>query len=445
MFNSSEKDDLEAAVASLLHKAKEKGATQAAVSASLSRGFSVDLRKGAVDNLEFNRDKGITFLVYSGQRQGVATSSDLSAAALDRCVEKAWYIAKHTDEDPFAGLAPADRMASQMPDLDLYHPWDITPEQAIVLLQEAEAAGMQSDPRIQNSEGVSLNTHAAIGVYGNSHGFLGHTQQTSHSFSCVLLAAEADGKMQRDYDYTCSRRADELENFSLIAKNAAQYAVQRLGSRAIPTGKMPILLSERIAGQIWGKLVAAISGSNLYRDASFLKNSVGQKILNVCVNITENPSIPGGWGSCSFDNEGVTAVKRELVQQGVLNGYLLNSYSARHLGLESTGNAGGAHNLLVHSTGESASELLQKMDRGLLVTELMGMGVNLVTGDFSQGASGFFVEQGQVQYPVEGVTIAGNLKDMFAHIIAIGSDVNRRSYIQSGSILISEMTVAGSD
>lgn len=435
----------EAMILALLDKAKQKGASGAEISASVTEGFNVNVRKGEVDTVEFNRDKGLTMTVYCGQRQGVVSSSDFSEATLDHCLDKAWYIAQHTDEDPAAGLAPKDRMALTAMELDLYHPWQITPQQAIPLLQEAETAAIASDSRISNSEGVNLNTHQSHYVYANSHGFCGGIHSTSHSFSCVLLASDKNGSMQRDYDYTQSRDAATLDNFKEVALRAAQYTIQRLGARTISTGKMPIILSQRMVSQFWGELLSAISGGNLYRDSSFLKGTVGQAILNTCVNIVEDPTVPRGWASSYFDREGVATQKRDLVKAGVLQGYILNSYSARKLGLQTTGNAGGAHNILVQSTGEDEQALLQKMGSGLLVTEVMGMGVNLVTGDYSQGASGFWVEKGIIQYPVEGVTIAGNLKEMFAHVVAIGNDVNTRGYIQSGSVLIGEMMVAGKD
>lgn len=439
------RDHIESTILALLNKAKQKGASAAEASASFSEGFNVSVRKGEVDTVEFNRDKGLTLTVYCGQRQGVVSSSDLSEAALDHCLNKAWTIAQYTDEDLYAGLATKERMAQKEIELDLYHPWEITPEEAIPLLKEAEAVAIASDSRISNSEGVSLNTHQSDYVYANSHGFCGTVRSTSYSFSCVLLATDKNGTMQRDYDYTHSRDRKTLDDFSSVAKRAAEYTVQRLGAQSIPTGKMPIIFSQRMVAGLWGELLAAISGGNLYRDASFLKGTVGKAILNECVSIVEDPHIKRAWASSYFDKEGVATQKRDLVTAGVLRGYILNSYSARRLGLETTGNAGGPHNILVQSTGEDEQTLLQKMSKGLLVTEVMGMGVNLVTGDYSQGASGFWVEQGKIQHAVEGITIAGNLKDMFTNIIAIGSDVNKRSYIESGSVLIAEMMVAGKD
>ncbi len=436
---------IEAMILRLLEKAKQKGATSAEISASMSYGFMVTVRKGEVDTVEFNRDKGLSMTLYAGQRQGMVSSSDFSETSLEHCLDKAWYIAQHTDEDPAAGLAPKNRMASEIKDLDLYHPWQIKPEEAIPLLQEAENSAIVSDPRIHNSEGVNLNTHQSHYVYANSHGFCGSLNSTSHSFSCSLLAQDKNGAMQRDYDYINSRNANGLEDFKKVALRAAKYAVQRLGAKTISTGKMPVLLSQRMVSQFWGELLSAISGGNLYRDASFLKGKVGERVLNACVTIVEDPTLPGAWASSYFDREGVATQKRELVKAGVLQGYILNHYSACRLGLETTGNAGGAHNILVQSTGEDEQALFQKMNTGLLVTEVMGMGVNLVTGDYSQGASGFWIENGLIQHPVEGVTIAGNLKDMFSQIVAIGTDVNMRSYIQSGSVLISEMMVAGKD
>ena len=437
------RDHIESKILALLNKAKQKGASAAEASASFSEGFNVNVRKGEVDTVEFNRDKGLTLTVYCGQRQGVVSSSDLSEQALNHCLDKAWTIAQYTDEDPAAGLAPKQRMAPKEIDLDLYHPWQITPEEAIPLLKEAEAVAIAHDSRISNSEGVNLNTHQSDYVYANSHGFCSAVRSTSHSFSCILLATDKNGSMQRDYEYTHSRDAKTLDDFSAVAKCAAEYTVQKLGAQSISTGKMPVIFSQRMVAGLWGELLAAINGTNLYRDASFLKDTVGKAILNKCVTIVEDPYIKRGWASSYFDKEGVATQKRDLVKAGVLQGYILNSYSARRLGLETTGNAGGAHNILVHSTGEDEQTLLQKMNKGLLVTEVMGMGVNLVTGDYSQGASGFWVEQGKIQHAVEGVTIAGNLSDMFANIVAIGNDVNRRSHIESGSVLIAEMMVAG--
>lgn len=438
-------NQIERTILTLLNKAKQKGATAAEASASISEGFNVNVRKGEVDTVEFNRDKGLTLTVYCGQRQGVVSSSDFSEVALDHCLDKAWAIAQYTDEDPAAGLAPKERMAQKIIELDLYHPWEMTPEKAIPLLKEAEAMAMASDNRISNSEGVNLNTHQSDYVYANSYGFCGTVRSTSHSFSCVLLATDKNGAMQRDYDYTHSRDAKTLEDFDAVAKRAAEYTVQRLGAQSISTGKMPVIFSERMVSGLWGELLAAISGGNLYRDASFLKDMAGKLVLNPCVTIVEDPHIQRGWASSYFDKEGVATQKRDLIKAGVLQGYILNSYSARRLGLETTGNAGGAHNILVQPTGEDPKTLLKKMNTGLLVTEVMGMGVNLVTGDYSQGASGFWVEHGEIQHPVEGVTIAGNLKDIFANIIAIGNDINQRSYIASGSVLVGEMMVAGKD
>ena len=438
-------NQIEAIALNLLEKAKSAGASAAEVSVANTEGFSVNVRKGEVDTVEFNRDKGLTLTLYHGQRQGVVSTSDLSPHALEQCLQKAWYIAQHTDEDPASGLAPADRMAQHAIELDLYHPWAITPEEVIPQLKDAEALAMSSDPRISNSEGVSFDTHQSFSVYANSHGFCGHRQSTSHSFSCVLLASDEKGNMQRDYDYTRSREATALEDFSTVAKRAAMYTTNRLGARIISTAKLPVIFHNRIATQLWSELLAAISGGNLYRDASFLKNKAGQAILNPCVTIIEDPHVLRGFGSCYFDGEGVATSKRHLVQQGILQGYLLSSYSARRLGLATTGNAGGAHNILVQSTGEDETALFRKMGKGLLINDLMGMGINLVTGDFSQGASGYWIENGEIQFPVEGITIAGNLSDMFMNITAIGNDVNQRSAIQSGSILISEMMVAGKD
>jgi len=436
--------ELEQVVGSALARAKEAGASSADADASIQKGLTVSVRLGEVETIEYHRDRGMAVTVYFGHRKGSASTADLRSAAVNLTVDKACAIARHTASDECAGLADADAMAREFPDLDLDHPWTIEPEQAVEIARECEAAGLAVDARLKNSEGASLSTHRGVRVFGNSHGFLAGYPSTSHSLSCALLA-QAGSDMQRDYWYSVSRDAAELQPGPVIGRRAAERAVARLGARRLGTRRAPVLFSPEMARGLYSHLVGAIRGTSQYRRASFLLDAAGQQVLPAFMQMQERPHLPRALASSSFDGEGVATRDRELVHDGVLDGYVLGSYSARKLGLKTTGNAGGVHNLLVSAPGASHgfAELLSQMGSGLYVTELMGQGVNGVTGDYSRGASGFWIEGGAVAYPVHEITIAGNLRDMLRGIVALGTDVDERGAIRCGSVLVEGMTIAG--
>jgi len=438
-----QQDRLKHCIEDALARAGAAGATQAEVSASLSAGLSVTVRMRAVETLEYHRDQGLAVTVYFGTRKGSASTSDLGAAAIEETVGKACSLARYAAEDDCAGLADADRMATIVPDLDLYHPWDLEPPQAIELATRCEAAALDEDPSIRNSEGATVSRHEGVRAYGNSHGFLEAYAETQHSLSCTVLAAR-DGQMERDYEYSVARHAGDLLDGETIGREAAQRAVRRLGSVKLDTRSVPVLYPARLARGLLGHLLGAISGGALYRKATFLLDSVETRVFSDCVTIDELPHLPRGLASAPFDNEGVATADRRLVDAGTLKGYVLGSYYARKLGLESTGNAGGIHTLVVADTGQDPQQLLGMMGTGFLVTELMGHGVNIVTGDYSMGAAGFWVENGEISYPVSEVTVAGHLRDMYRNIVAIGTDVDLRGGIRTGSILVEGMTLAGS-
>jgi PmbA protein len=382
--------------------------------------------------------------VYFNQAKGSASSADLRPDAVREMVRKACAIARHTARDEFAGLADEADIAQEIPDLSLYHPWDISPEQAIELARACEAAGLAVDKRVNNSEGATVSTHRGVRVYGNSHGFLAGYPSTSHSVSCALLAQEADD-MQRDYWYSTARSPAGLEALEYIGRRAGERAVARLGARQLSTRKAPVLFVAELARGLFGHMVSAVQGSSQYRKSSFLLEAAGTQVLPDHVQIQERPHLVGAIASAPFDAEGVATRDRDLVRDGVLQGYILGSYSARKLGLRTTGNAGGIHNLQVGSRhrAQGFDELIAAMDMGLIVTELMGQGVNGVTGDYSRGATGFWVEGGQIRYPVHEVTIAGNLRQMYQGVRAIGSDLDTRGAVLTGSVLLDEVTVAG--
>lgn len=426
----------------ILAEAHAQGATSAEVSVSQGIGFSVTVRLGAVETVEYHRDKGIGITVYFGKRKGSASTSDATSDAVKATVSAACRIARLSGEDPYAGLADAELMAKTYPDLDLHRPWYIEPEQAIAMAQECENQARTFDKRITNSEGASISTYQSVGVYGNSHGFIGGYPASRHSVSCTLVAQDAKG-MQRDGYYTVARDPDDLETIAAVAKEAANRTVKRLGARRLKTCTVPVIFQAEIARGLIGSFLGAISGGSLYRKASFLIDQLGKPVFANHVSLYERPHIPKGFGSAPFDAEGVATRDRDLVSKGVLQGYLLGSYSARKLGMKSTGNAGGAHNILVNASNQDLSTLLKQMGKGLLVTEVMGQGINIVTGDYSRGATGFWVENGEIQYPVEEITIAGNLRDMYTNLVAIANDIDRRGSIHTGSILLESMMVAG--
>lgn len=437
----AELDRLEAVVRDVLRQAGRKGSTQAEVSAHSSQGLSVTVRMGDVDILEHNRDSGINLTVYNGRRKGHASCADLSEASIRECVERAMDIARFTQEDACNGLAPAELLATDFTDLDLWHPVPLDAEAAIERALAIEAAG-RADGRITNSEGASVDAGLGLGVYGNSHGFIGRSSGTRFGQNCVLIAGQGDG-MQRDYSYDSRRCLDDLEDAEITGRQAAERTIRRLNSRKIGTERMPVVLAPEVARSVVGHLVGAVSGSALYRNASFLKDAAGQALFPEWLTIREQPRLLRGQASDCFDGDGVATRERDLVEDGVLTGYVLSTYSARRLGLETTANSGGVRNLALLPGGDGPDDVLRAVARGLLVTEVMGQGVSLVTGDYSRGAAGFVIEDGELAYPVEEVTIASNLRDMFAGIRAAGSDIDTRGNIQAGSILFEQMMVAG--
>jgi PmbA protein len=438
-----EQADLQSIIERALEEARARGASQAEAAVSQDTGLSVGVRLGEVETLEHQRDRSMGITVYFGRRKGSASTADFSLDAVRATVAKACSIARFTAEDACSGLADAALMARQPSNLDLSHPWNIAADHAIEIAKACEASALAFDPRINNSEGASLSTHQGLHVYGNTHGFVGGYPTTSHSLSCVVLAGTGED-MQRDYWYSSSRDWHELEQAEAIGRESARRTIARLGPRRLSTRRAPVLFVPEIARGLIGHFTAAIRGSSQYRQSSFLLNSVGEQVFPPGFSIAERPHIPKAAGSAPFDDEGVATRDRELVADGVVTGYILSSYSARKLGLETTGNAGGPHNLLVKpSLAGGMDALLRRLGTGLLVTELMGQGVNMVTGDYSRGAAGFWVENGSMQYPVAEITIAGNLRDMLKGIAAVGDDVDVRGGTRVGSILLPEMTIAG--
>ena len=435
-------DTLKTLARDVLRVAASQGATSAELDLTESHGQSVTVRRGEVETIEYNRDKGLGVTVYLGQRRGHASSADLSREAIEETVRAALSIARHTAEDDCAGLADAGLLAREPWDPDLYHPWSLPVEQAIVIARECEAAALAADARIGNSEGATVSTHASQFVYANSLGFVGGFPATRHSISCSVVAGEGDG-MQRDDWYSVARVPTGLEAAEAVGREAGRRAAARLGARRLTTRQCPVLFEAPIAASLLSHFASAASGGSLYRKSSFLLDSLGQQIFSPVVRIRDLAHVPRGLASSPFDDEGVATQDREVVRDGVLEGYFLGSYSARKLGMRSTGNAGGTHNLVLDPTDGDLGQLLALMGSGLLVTEMLGHGLNMVTGDYSRGAAGFWVENGAIAYPVQEITVAGNLKAMFRGIVAAGSDVLVRGPRQCGSILVDEMTVAG--
>ena len=428
----------------LLERARALGATQAEVSCSDERGLDVNVRLGEVETVESTRDRGIAVTVYFGQRKGSASTADLQEASLESTVAQACAIARHTEDDAAAGLAEAALMAREFPDLDGWHPWALSADQAVDLALACEAAGREADPRISNSDGASAATAQSLSVYANSHGFIGRERSSHHSIGCALIAGQGDG-MQRDGWYSSALAREDLDDAAGIGRCAAQRTVARLQPRSMATAQMPVLYSPEVARSLIGHLLGAVSGGALYRRASFLLDSVGTRLFPEWFGIEELPLLRRGLRSAAFDGDGVATRNSALVSDGVLQRYVLGSYSARRLGLPTTANAGAVHNLKVAANADDLVSIARQMGEGLLVTELMGQGVNSVTGDYSRGAGGFRIENGEISYPVDGITIAGNLKEMFASIEAVGRDIDRRSHVHTGSILVGRMTVAGND
>jgi len=436
--------ELERVVMQALETAKKSGASQAEADASLSKGLSVTVRLGEVETVEYQRDRGLGVTVYFGTRKGSASTADLGEDSVRETVAKACAIARYTALDDCAGLADPELLARDFPNLQLDFPWDITPDAAVVLARECEAAGLAVDTRLGNSEGASVGSQRGVRVYGNSHDFLAGDCASSHSLSCVLLA-QAGEDMQRDYWYSSARDPEDLEDAASIGRHAAARAIARLGARRLPTGKASVLFAPEVARGFIGHFIGAIRGGAQYRKASFLLGAAGQQVFPSWVQMHERPRLSKAFASANWDGEGVRTQDRELVHDGVVDGYLLGSYSARKLGLRSTGNAGGLHNLLVDPSAGAPdlAALLRQMGKGLLVTELMGQGVNGVTGDYSRGATGFWVEGGELAYPVHEITIAGNLKELYRNVVAIGGDIDLRGGIRMGSLLVDGFTIAG--
>jgi PmbA protein len=436
-------EDLKSIIERALEEARARGASQAEAAVSQDTGLSVGVRLGEVETLEHQRDRSMGITVYFGKRKGSASTADFSLDAVRATVAKACSIARFTAEDVCSGLADAALMTRAPSDLDLAHPWNVTADRAIEIAKSSEAAALKFDPRINNSEGASVATHQGLHVYGNTHGFIGGYPTTSHTVSCVVLAGTGED-MQRDYWYSSSRDWRELEPPEAVGRESARRTIARLGPRKLSTRRAPVLFVPELARGLIGHFIGAIRGSSQYRQSSFLLNSAGQQVFPGGFSIAERPHIPKAMGSAPFDDEGVATRDRELIADGILTGYILSSYSARKLGMQTTGNAGGAHNLVVApNLAGGLDAVLSRLGTGLMVTELMGQGVNMVTGDYSRGAAGFWVENGSLQYPVAEITIAGNLRNMLKSIVAVGDDVDTRGGTRVGSVLVEEMTIAG--
>ncbi|MFT7234577.1 MAG: PmbA protein [Methylophagaceae bacterium] len=441
MTDSVDQAVLQRAAHMVLEQAKLQGATASEAGVSHSTGLSVTVRHGDVEVLEYNKDTSLGLTVYFGDSKASASTSDLSEQAIKDAVAAACGIAKHTEADDCAGLADKALMSTDFPDLSTYHPWDISAEHAIELATECEQAGFDVDKRISNSEGGSVSSHQGGRVYANSHGFIGNSTGTRHSLSCTLISEDSKG-MQRDYWYDLARDANDLASVKSIGQRAAENTLNRLDSQTIATGKYPVVFAADIAASLFGQFISAIRGGALYRQSSFLIDHLGKKIFPEFMHIHEQPHLIKGLGSTSFDSEGVATTARDIIKEGVLQGYVLDSYSARKLNMTTTGNAGGVHNLTVKHNDLSFNTLLKEMGTGVLVTETMGMGVNIVTGDYSQGAAGFWVENGEIQYAIDEFTIASNLRDMFMGIQAVANNIETRSSTKTGAVWIDKMMVA---
>ncbi|RUR28188.1 metalloprotease PmbA [Vreelandella nanhaiensis] len=439
---SSQQALLTARAEEALSLAKRLGADAAEVGASIDQGIGISVRLGEVETVELSRDQGIAVTLYVGKRKGSASSSDASSASIQAAVEKALAIARYTGEDPAAGLADADQMATELPDLKVHYPWTLTTDQAIEIALACEQAGRDVEG-ISQSEGASLSSGEGVRVYANSHGFLGTQKGSSHSLSCMLIAQDANG-MQRDYDYTSSRNPQALRDPADVGREAAARTLRRLGAKRPPTGTFPILFDPSLSAGLVGHLLSALAGGALYRQSSFLCDRLGTPLFPEWFSLEERPMEVGAMASTPFDGEGVQTRNNRFIDRGSIASYMLSSYSARRLGMQTTGNAGGARNVRLDAPLKTREALLKEMGRGIWVTELMGQGVNGVTGDYSRGAAGFWVENGEIQYPIEEFTIAGNLERMFSGLVGIGSDIDTRGSIHTGSWLIDAMTVAGS-
>lgn len=435
-------EQLKQVVEDILSEARNQGASAAEAGVSATNGIATTVRLGEVETIEHNSDNGMGITVYFGQRKGSASTTDLSPEAIRQTVEAACNIARYTTDDPYSGLANAEEMLTEQPDLDLYHPWDITVDQAIDIALTCETAALETDSRIQNSEGASLNTASGFHVYGNSHGFLGAYPSTRHSLSCSVLAQDGDS-MQRDYWYDTSRLAEKMASPETIGKETAERTLARLNPRKLKTQTVPVIFRSDVAPSLLRSFINAIRGSALYRKSTFMLDKLGQQIFPGHITISENPLLPQGLSSSAYDGDGVATQARNIVEKGILNSYVLDAYSSRKLGMANTGNAGGVRNLAISQSEKTFDDLLKEMQTGLVVTEMMGQGVNPVTGDYSRGAAGFWVDNGEIQYPVDEITIAGNLQDMFSMLSCTGNDTDNPGSIKTGSWLVEQMTIAG--
>lgn len=433
---------LQQLVDDVLKEAKAQGATAAEVGAHTDIGLSATVRLGEPETIEHTRDNSLGISVYFGQCKGSASTADLSPSAIREAVGAACDIARYTAEDACAGLADPALMATEFPDLDIYHPWDISIDEALEIGKRCEATALEQDARIVNSEGATLDSEVGVGVYGNSHGFNQGYPISRHSISCSVIARDG-AEMQRDYWYTTARHQEDMESASAVGKRAAERTISRLGARKLKTCQAPVIFRDELAAGLLRNLISAIRGSALYRQASFLLDALDSQVFPEWVHIEENPHVRRGLTSAAFDSEGVATQRRDLVADGILESYVLGSYSACKLGLQTTGNAGGVRNLSIGTGDKDLPGLMREMGNGLVVTELMGQGVNTITGDYSRGAAGFWIENGEIAFPVEEITIAANLRDMFKNLVAVGNDDNHPGSVRTGSWLIESMTIAG--
>jgi len=437
-----EQSRLEDLVQNVIAQARQLGADGVEAGVSIDAGLSVTVRLGETETLEYHRDRGLGLTVYFDHRKGSASTADFEPESLRATVKAACDIARYTSSDPCAALADAARLATVIPDLDLYHPWPISAEQAIGLARECEDAARGVDARIVNSEGATLSSHAGLRVMGSSHGFLGGYKTSRHSIGCAVVGGQGE-EMQRDHWFFAARDHHDLETPAAVGRKAGERTIQRLGTERLTTRRVPVVFAADVAGGLFGNFISAVKGGNLYRNSSFLVDHLGKQVFPGFMHIHEQPLLKKALGSAPYDHEGVATQARDIVSGGILQGYVLDSYAACKLGMPTTGNAGGVRNLTIDPGGKDLPALLRAMDTGLLVTELIGFGVNIVTGDYSRGVAGFWVEGGEIRYPVDAITVAGNLRDMFLGIVEVGNDVDLRGNIRSGSVLIERMTVAG--
>jgi PmbA protein len=436
------REELTRIIDSVLTQAKAMGASAAEAEVGVGSGLSANVRKGEIDKMEYERDKGLSITVYINGQKGSSSTSDFSDDAVKQSVEAAIGIAKYASRDEFAGLVEPELMATEFPDLDLYHPWDISPEAATELAIECEKLAFDSDKRISNSDGSVVSTYSGLNLYGNTNNFINGWNWSSHTIDCTVIAEDANG-MQRDGWYSKARDFNDLQSTKDISQEAVRRTVAKLGSRKIKTCQAPVIFEAPIASGLFSAFITAISGGSLYRRASFLLDKKGEQVFAGHINISEQPYIKKALGSAPFDNDGVATREHDIIKDGVLQEYVLSGYSARKLGLQTTGNAGGVHNLVIEPSKDSLDDLINKMGTGLLITDMIGFGVNQITGDYSRGASGLWIENGEIAYPVEEITVAGNLVDMYKNIISIANDVDPRGNVLTGSILMDTMTIAG--